>query len=499
MITPLSSSDALGQVTACHDAGDRLAALIGDGDVASGLTLHVVMAVSSGLGGADYRILDIDLAPGETVYPSLTSVYPGAAWYERQLADLYGVRSHGDTVLAPLVLPRAPDAPPPSPGSRTAPSPVEPDETALPPAVSGRGVFTIPYGPVRGGVGEAVEYSVETPGEDILRLGVRLHAKHRGIDSRFQSLSIDDGVLLAERVEGIASVAHAVAYCQAIEAICGTEISMTAQLVRLVHAELERIANHLDVAMKAADGAALAVAVARFGWHKERVLRAVNSWCGNRFGRGVVVPGGVTLARGAASPPAGSMTELARLRRDVERDGRALLETASFLDRMRTTGPLRADDARAYGALGPVARGSGFYDDTRWRRPYGAYRFFTPQRGPERTGEDALARLRVRFDEMAGSFDLIEHAMRRLAHAADAPRVVVRPAEGQAVGAAEAPQGEVLYLVRLDADGAMLRCAPRSASFVNLSVFPLTFVGDIFTDFVFNEASFGLSIAGAAM
>ena len=62
----------------------------------------------------------------------------------------------------------------------------------------------------------------------------------------------------------------------------------------MLHAELERIANHIDVAVRLADAAGLAVATARLALHKERVMRLVSRMCGSRFGRGVVVPGGVS-------------------------------------------------------------------------------------------------------------------------------------------------------------------------------------------------------------
>ena len=94
--------------------------------------------------------------------------------------------------------------------------------------------------------------------------------------------------LLAERVEGIASVAHALAFCHAIETIAGCQPPPAAGLVRVLHAEFERIANHLDVAVRLADAAGLAVATARFALHKERVQRLVSALCGSRFGRGVV-------------------------------------------------------------------------------------------------------------------------------------------------------------------------------------------------------------------
>jgi Ni,Fe-hydrogenase III large subunit len=66
------------------------------------------------------------------------------------------------------------------------------------------------------------------------------------------------------------------------------------------------------------------------------------------------------------------------------------------------------------------------------------------------------------------------------------------------VGWAEAPQGEVLYDMTVE-EGRITRCQPRSASFHNLVLMHEVLAGDILTDFPFIEASFGLSVAGAAL
>ena len=79
------------------------------------------------------------------------------------------------------------------------------------------------------------------------------------------------------------------------------EPTRRAQRWRVVHAELERIANHLDVAAKLAEDAALAVGAARFGILKEHVQRLRAQLCGSRFGRGVVAPGGLAI-RALARP-----------------------------------------------------------------------------------------------------------------------------------------------------------------------------------------------------
>src|SRR5580698_3502494 len=274
-----------------------------DGELA--LSAHVDVP-----GGID--TLETVLPAGAGGYPALTPRLGAAFWYERVIHDQTGVVPEGHIRLAPLI------------------SGAGPHDHAVPRHVSGYGLFTIPHGPVRSGVFESMEYLVETPGEAIPHLNMRIFYKHRGIAGRFAGASFADGLLLAERTEGIASVAHALAYCHAIEAAAGCEITRGAALVRVIHAELERIANHLDVAMRLADAAGLAVATARFALHKERVQRVVSGLCGNRFGRGVVVPGGVS-----AFPPERPLQALAAIAKQVTADAEALMGTSSFLDRLR--------------------------------------------------------------------------------------------------------------------------------------------------------------------
>jgi formate hydrogenlyase subunit 5 len=172
--------------------------------------------------------------------------------------------------------------------------------------------------------------------------------------------------------------------------------------------------------------------------------------------------------------------------------------TASFLDRLRRTGPLSPERAREHGALGPVGKGSGFRDDARETRPYDAYPSLGLRPPATRGGGDALARLQVRVDELAQSFRLLRQVTDELAEAPAGPlRDKSGTRDGRAIGWAEAPQGEVLYDVRVE-EGRIARCRPRSASFHNLVLMHEVFAGDILTDFPFIEASFGLSIAGVA-
>jgi hypothetical protein len=230
MTTTMPDVDALWKdLEARVAAGDRFAGLFAtrnaDHDPVM-LSAHVANA-------GDIDTLEVTLPPGETRYPALTRRVGAAFWYERVIHDQLGLVPEGHPRLAPLIRPGDP----------------------LPRHVEGYGLFTIPHGPVRSGVLESIEYLVETPGEAIPHLNVRVFYKHRGVARRFTGMRPPDAVLLAERAEGIASVAHALAFCHAVERIAGCAPPPAAALIRVLHAELERIANHIDVAVRLAGSA----------------------------------------------------------------------------------------------------------------------------------------------------------------------------------------------------------------------------------------------------
>lgn len=487
------------RIATSQESGARFAGLFGTSRQ-EGTTLTAVVVEGPGPAAIDTHLT------GGT-YPSLTDVVAAAFWYERALHDLSGITPIGHPRLDPLLLHRGIGTTPPRPGAGAGEGVLTTAELKGPTDVSGAGMFTIPYGPVRSGVFESVEYLIETPGEDIPHLNIRPHYKHRGMAKNFEGRTVADALVVAERVEGVSSVAHALAFCHAIEQLAGVEIDEGPGLVRLVHAELERVANHLDVALRLADAAGLAVATARMGWHKERVLRLVSELCGNRFGRGVIAPGGLGVGLGQLPEWHHVSRRVGEIRRELSSDAVALMRTASFLDRLRGTGVLEAHLARRWGALGPVGRASGADDDHRRIRPYDGYLHVAPVARVDSGAGDAQARLAVRWQEVESSFDLLAAALARLgstpSFAESKPQEGEsnsqwRAMKGRAIGVAEAAQGEVLYSVEVR-DGRIVRCFARSASLHNLPLYHDVFHGDIFTDFPFIEASFGLSIAGVAM
>jgi len=372
--------------------------------------------------------------------------------------------------------------------------PLDPNADALERELRGLDAFAMPYGPVRSGIFEAIQFVIETGGEDVSRLHTRIGFKRRGLEERMRGMSAQDGVYVAERIAGIASVAHACAYSQAVERALGVAVTPAAERWRAIHAELERIACHLDVVAKQAETAALYVGHARFAILKERIMR-LRAWlCGSRFGRGVLVPGGVRAAGMLAAKRLRS--ELDAFEADYERDRDLFARTASMTDRLIGTGRLARELVEEHCAVGPLARGSGASVDARHERPYGEYRRLGLRLITERAG-DAMARVRVRLGEISESLRILRQAIDDLKRPEqELWATLPEGGSGDAWGWAEAPQGEVAVRVALR-DGLLEDVHVASPSYRNWALFDHAFPADVLTDFAFIEHSFGLTPAGA--
>jgi formate hydrogenlyase subunit 5 len=357
--------------------------------------------------------------------------------------------------------------------------------------LGGLGVFVIPYGPVRSGVFEAAQFLIQTGGEDVAYCAQRLFFKRRGAERRIIEVPIELAVLVAERVSGTSSVAHALAFSHALESLAEVEVPARAQAIRRVVAEVERLYNHLEATVRECEDASLAVAQAQFAVLKERLHRLAGAVAGNRYLRGVVVPGGTRIEFDASTAGVIAST-LDGWEREWRRALSVLLRTDSFLDRLVSAGPLAEQDARDFGCVGPIARGSGVDLDARRDLPYDGYPAFAVARHAD---GDAMARMEVRFQEVDSSLDLIREGLASLAPGP--ARTELGPfIHDAALGAAESARGETLYWLEADGAAALRACKVRAASFVNFGIFNRVFDSQVLTDFSFIEHSLGLSAAG---
>jgi formate hydrogenlyase subunit 5 len=434
----------------------------------------------------DGRVVRVRSRLTAASYPAVTPEIPAAHWFEREIHDVTGIVPEGHPRLEPLVRHES---------DRQEITLGDPSDVRLEhrgaERLSGPGIFVIPYGPVRSGVFESSQYLVQTGGEDVAYCAQRLFFKRRGAERRICEVPLELGVLVAERVSGTSSIAHALAFSHAVESLADTEAPPRAKAIRRVLAEIERLYNHLEVTVRECEDASLSVAQAQFAALKERLHRLAATVTGNRFLRGAVVPGGtrIDLDAQAASLIDGTLREW---QADFDRTLAVLLHTDSFLDRLVSAGPLSEQDAHDFGCVGPVARGSGIDTDTRRDLPYDGY----PElRVARHTDGDAMARMEVRFQEVNSSLALIRAALSSLnpGPVRNQPGALVNQS---ALGAAESARGETLYWLEADGPAALRFCKLRAASFVNYGVFNRVFDSQVLTDFAFVEHSLGLSAAG---
>jgi len=457
-------------------------------------SLRVNYVLSLGT-GKPYGLWQV--SPDNGKLPSLADKLPLLGWYEREMTDLYGLLFEGHPEPYPLVLHEGltPAAPPLlAPFDRQG---VALTGSALPPTVPniiGQDIQRLPFGPVRADIVESAQFLFFYIGEGILHYHPRLFYKHRAMEARFQGAGLRAGSVLAERVSGIDSVAHALAYAQAVEAALGWRAPRRARLLRVILAELERLYNHLHYLGHLAKTTTLKVAEAQ-GLLLEEQLKQINAiLSGSRFLRGVVMPGGMRRDLDVSELDA----RLDAMERETDVYMQRLEATPSHLDRLQTTGVLPRQVAFDQGATGPIERASGLDRDLRRDHPYASYGRLDFA-VPVQAAGDAHARALVRMDEIRQSRTLIRQALDCLE-----PGPVLRTEavetpdpDGEGLGWVEAARGGLLYAVHLDATRTGLtRVKIKEPSFSNWRVFPFTVQDSNMMDYAINEASFGLSVAG---
>ena len=485
-------SDGLRRVCeAVAGSGGRLGALWAsdERDRGAGFALHAVLVAFEGLVCVDVRL------EGET-YADVSDLFPAAGRMQRAIADLMGLRAgmrdtrgwlrHGAwrEDAFPLRREVALDARLPAGDPRYAFVPV-----------GGEGVHEIPVGPVHAGIIEPGHFRFSVVGERVLRLEERLGYTHKGVEKRFESLSLEEGARLAARVSGDSSVAFSWAYAMALETAAACKVPERALWLRALLLERERVANHLgDLGALGNDGG-LAFGLAQFSRMKEHLLRNNAALFGHRYLMDRVVPGGVTVDLDAAGADS-ILAEADRLEDELRRLRTIYYDHAGLQDRCINCGRLTPRTAAALGVVGLAARASGHAIDARVFPGHAPYGELGPRLCSHRNG-DVAARIVVRFEEAFESLDL----QRKILHALPSTPTLTRLPEiaqrAFGIGWIEGWRGEVLVAVEADAGGRIRRCHPHDPSWQNWPALEHAVIGNIVPDFPLINKSFNLSYAGA--
>jgi len=433
-------------------------------------------------------------------FASLSADRPGALRLERAARDLFGLIPEGLTDARPWLdhgrwPMRRPLAAAPEPRSLDEPAARATDYPFLPvggPVADQGGLHQIPVGPIHAGIIEPGHFRFHANGETVVRLEQRLGYVHKGTEKLMAGRSVADAALLAGRVSGDSTVAHALAFARAAEAALDVAIPPRAHYLRAVMAELERIANHLGDFGAICNDAAFAFIMAEASILREDVLRACHTNFGHRLMMDRVIPGGVLVD---IFDPG-----VEGLRRLVGRIGTRVLELArvydskpSLLDRTIGTGTVARNLVQRFAAGGYVGRASGRAFDARRAPGYAPYddlEFDVPMLDEG----DVHARVWIRIREIGESVKLVEQCLDRLPGGPIA--VPVPAAGGEGVALVEGFRGDILTWVKLAADGTIQRCHPRDPSWLQWPLLETAVDGNIVADFPLCNKSFNCSYSG---
>ena len=477
-----------------HDGGGRLVALWGsdDREQGNGYSLHIALVNEAGL-----ICLSVPLPAGQPGYPDVSSIFPVANRMQRATYDLLGIYAHegqdhrkwlrhGAWHGGSFPLRKDFDHAP----SRT-------DDADSYPfvQVEGQGVHEIAVGPVHAGTIEPGHFRFSVVGEKMLRLEERFGYTHKGIEKRFESMSLQQGEKLAGRVSGDSTVAYAWAYAMAAESIAAVTPPDRALWLRALFLERERIANHLGDLGYLGNDVALSFGFTQFWILKEQVLRNNGALFGHRYLMDSIIPGGV--AADLTEPGKRTLFEECSL---LEREVRVLRgiyeEHAGVQDRFIGAGRIEPRLAAQLGLCGLAGRASSQAWDTRVQFPCAPYDQLDVQMATYRNG-DVAARVIVRFDELFESLRLQREILARLTPGGQLSLPLEKlPAQGFGAGMVEGWRGEVLVAIHADTDGNLARVHPHDPSWQNWPALEHAILGNIVPDFPLINKSFNLSYSG---
>ena len=371
--------------------------------------------------------------------------------------------------------------------------------------------MTINMGPQHPSTHGVLRLILTIEGENVVKAVPDIGFLHTGIEKTAEAKTYHQALVLTDRMDYLAPLCNNLGYSLAVEKLLGIEdeINDKIKYTRVLLAELQRIASHLVwLGSHAIDLGAMSVFLYCFR-ERELILDIFEYISGVRMMTSYICPGGLQ----AELPPrfAEKVRAFTSIFPDRLREYHDLLTNNQlWLERTKGVGYLTAKDAIAYGASGPVLRGSGVVWDTRKAFPYSGYENFDFEI-PVGSNGDVYDRYLVRMLEMEESLKIVNQALEGLptgAYRVNNPKISpppkwqitgsmealihhfklytegYRPPQGDVFVRTESPKGELGFYIVSDGTAKPYRMHVRGASFANLQALPLMIEGSFLADVV---------------
>ena len=304
----------------------------------------------------------------------------------------------------------------------------------------------VPFGPVHPSLKEPEYFKLTLEGEKIVSVAPRIGYVHRGIERAAQERTWVKNIYLFERICGICSFAHSLAYTQGVESLAVFEVPRRARLIRVIIAELERIHSHLLWLGLVGYWTGFDTLFMWIWKDREHVLDLLEAITGNRVHKSFSTMGGVRkdLPEGIGSA---LLRETLFIEKRVKYYEELVTSEETLVARTKGLGKIDQEVARKLCPVGPLLRATGIARDVRKEDPYAAYDEVVPDVMTDNRG-DIASLLTLRLAELRESCRLIRAALEKLP---DGPVRVTFPRSvpaGDAMFHVEAPRGELFYFIR---------------------------------------------------
>ena len=330
--------------------------------------------------------------------------------------------------------------------------------------------FMLNLGPVHPSTHGVFRMRTTLDGEVVVDIEPVFGYLHRGVEKLAEQRTYTGIIPLTDRLDYIASMSNNLAYCLAVEKLAGIKVPERAEHLRVIMAELQRIAAFLiAVGAFLNDCGAFFTPFLYMFREREKIIDLFEMVSGQRLTYNYMRVGGVSQDIPWEFLPA-LRKFVERMPRFIDEYDRLLMQNEILLARAKGVGILTREQAINSSASGPVLRASGVKWDIRRADPYSIYDRFEFDI-PTGTVGDCYDRYRQRIEEMRQSLRIIKQAMEQIPTGpvrAEVPHLV-RPPVGEAYARIEAPKGELGFYLVSDNSIAPYRCHIRPPSLINLT------------------------------
>lgn len=336
----------------------------------------------------------------------------------------------------------------------------------------------VPFGPQHPVLPEPIHLDLVLEDEKVLGVIPNIGFIHRGLEGLVEKKDFNAMVYVAERTCGICSFGHGMGYCEAVEAVMGVEVPPRAKYLRTIWMEMSRIHSHLLWLGLQADGFGFESLFYQAWRIRERILDMIEASTGGRVIFSVNKIGGVLKDMDPDMLWA-FLDELDRVEKEVKVIANTFLNDYTVQSRLKGVGILTKKQVHALGAVGPMARASGFKIDNRLLG-YEAYGDLDFEPVISNEG-DCWSRCDVRIKEIYQSIDLIRQCVKKIPGGELSAPVKGNP-KGEAFVRIEQPRGEAFYYVKGEGKPNLNRFRIRTPTFANLAPLTEMLVGADYAD-----------------